>query len=114
MSWGALSVYVQHYSFYNSYYFKKLNPECAANDNDGPAEMLANLSYFAAVFLFQVPHTDRLCKTDKDCERGAWDELSHGTGPSLFSFLCFVLLVLENLCSSFTVLVFLLWTFDAA
>ncbi|XP_026200153.1 P2X purinoceptor 7 isoform X1 [Anabas testudineus] len=26
----------------------------------------------------EVPHTDRLCKTDKDCERGAWDELSHG------------------------------------
>ena len=44
--------------------------------------MLANLSYFAAVFLFQVLRIGRLCRTDKDCERGAWDQQSHGTVPS--------------------------------
>lgn len=42
-------------------------------------EKLANLSYFAAVFIFQVPHKDRLCRTDEDCEKGAWNQQSHGT-----------------------------------
>ncbi|KAK2838107.1 hypothetical protein Q5P01_015319 [Channa striata] len=26
----------------------------------------------------EVPHKDRLCRTDKDCKKGAWDEQSHG------------------------------------
>ena len=42
----------------------------------------ANLSYFAAVFIFQVLRIGRLCRTDKDCERGAWDQQSHGTVTS--------------------------------
>ncbi|XP_041854843.1 P2X purinoceptor 7 isoform X2 [Melanotaenia boesemani] len=26
----------------------------------------------------EVPHKDKLCRTDKDCEKGAWDQQSHG------------------------------------
>ncbi|XP_040899193.1 P2X purinoceptor 7 [Toxotes jaculatrix] len=26
----------------------------------------------------EVPHNGRLCRTDKDCEKGAWDQQSHG------------------------------------
>lgn len=29
-------------------------------------------------FLFQVPAKGRLCRSDKDCEAGAWDHQSHG------------------------------------
>nr|XP_046241815.1 P2X purinoceptor 7 isoform X2 [Scatophagus argus] len=31
-----------------------------------------------AVFIFQVPLKGRVCRTDKDCEKGAWDQQSHG------------------------------------
>ncbi|XP_063754386.1 P2X purinoceptor 7 isoform X2 [Eleginops maclovinus] len=31
-----------------------------------------------AVFIFQVPLKGRLCRTDKDCEKGGWDQQSHG------------------------------------
>lgn len=51
----------------------------AAGGNDVSDGEWANLSYFATVFIFQVPRTDRLCRTDRDCEKGAWTEQSHGT-----------------------------------
>ncbi|XP_074495608.1 P2X purinoceptor 7 isoform X2 [Sebastes fasciatus] len=31
-----------------------------------------------AVFIFQVPLKDRSCRSDKDCEKGGWDQQSHG------------------------------------
>lgn len=65
----------------------------------GSDQQLANLSYFAAVFLFQVPHKDKLCRTDKDCEKGAWNEQSHGAVPSLMCFrgvlLCCYIIILH-------------------
>lgn len=49
---------------------------------------LANLSYFAEVFIFQVPAKGRSCRTDKDCEKGFWDQQSHGIVASSTSNTC--------------------------
>lgn len=44
--------------------------------------MVLEGSDFTRPLLFQVPNKDKLCRTDRDCERGAWDEQGHGTGAA--------------------------------
>lgn len=54
--------------------------------------MLAKHSYFASVFIFQVPYKGRECRTDNDCEKGVWDQQSNGTvhprKTSLYIYIC--------------------------
>ena len=52
---------------------------------NGSDEKLWNVCYLAAVVVFQVPSNGRMCKTDRDCERGAWDQQSHGTDTGLLT-----------------------------